>query len=194
MLVPRDMWMECKSTVREITILTDNVGFGPPVLNASAVFLRLFPLSRRKYKVYEYYLGGAGEPWREVPNEIKLSKLRAGLLFTGEGEEGFILRLGGDRGDLIALYAGMGGFGAQFQMIIGSRLHDDGDTEIFLRRNRIDIGPKFTSSYEFNGEFTTSHKLNGETFNVALYGTVIMGEQRFVLEVDIWSEEQMSSE
>ena len=194
MLVPRDVWMECKSTVREIKILTDNVGFKSPVLNASAVLLRLFPLSRRKHKVYEYYPGGAGEPWREVPNEVQLSTLREGVLFAGEGEEEFILRLEGDRGDLIASYTGMGGTGAQFQMTIASRLHNNVKAETILRHNRFYIGPKFTSSHGLSGEFTSSRKLNGETFDVTLFGTIVMGEQRFVLEVDIWSKEQMSSE
>jgi hypothetical protein len=191
MLVPRDMWMECKSTVREITILTDNAGFGPPVLNASAVLLRLFPLSRRKYKVYEYY---PDEPWREVPNEVQLSTLRAGLLFARGGEEEFILRLEGDRGDFLTSYTGLGGTGAQFQMTIASRLHNDVKAETILRRNTLYVGPKFTNSHGLSGEFTSSHKLNGETFDVTLFGTVVMGEQRFILEVDIWSEEQMSSE
>ena len=181
-LVPRDVWMECKSTVREIKLLTDNVGFEHPVLNASAVLLRLFPLSRRKHKVYEYYPSGAGEPWREVPNEIQLSKLRAGLLFTGEGEEEFILRLRGDKGDFLASYAGMGGLGALFRVAIASRPHFNAET--ILQHSLFNIGP----------EFTLSQKLNGETFDVTLFHTAVMGEQRFVLEVDIWSEEQMSSE
>lgn len=184
MLVPRDAWMECKSTVREIKILIDNVGFERPVLNSSAVLLRLFPLSRRKHKVYEYYPGEAGEPWREVPNEIQLSKLRAGLLFTGAGEEEFILRLGGDRGDFLASYTGLNGYKAQFQMTIASRLRDDVNTEPIFQHDWLDIGLNFTSS----------HTLNGETFDVTLFHTAVMGEQRFVLEVDIWSEEQMSSD
>lgn len=184
MLFPLDVWMEGKSTVREIKILTDNVGFETLVPNASAVLLRLFPLSRRKHKVYEYYPGGAGEPWREVPNEIQLSKLRAGLLFTGEGEERFILCLEGDKGDFLELYAGTRGLKAQFQMTIASRPHDDVNTKSIIRRNWLDIGPNSTSS----------HKLNEETFDVTIFHTAVMGERRLVLEVDIWSEEQMSSE
>ena len=190
-LVPRDVWMECKSTVREIKLLTDNVGFEHPVLNASAVLLRLFPLSRRKHKVYEYYPSGAGEPWREVPNEVQLSKLRAGLLFTGEGEEEFILRLRGDKGDFLASYAGMGGLGALFRVAIASRPHFNAET--ILQHSLFNIGPEFTLSQKFYREFASSYKLNGETFDVTLFDTVVMGEQRFVLEVDIWSEEQMSS-
>ena len=182
MLVPRDVWMECKSTVREIKILTENVGFESPVLNASAVLLRLFPLSRRKHKVYEYHPDGAGEPWREAPNEIQLSKLRAGLLFTGEGEEEFILRLEGNRGDFLTSYTSRTTPRGRFQMSIASRPHDDMDTEPILRHNWLSIDPKFSS-----------HKLNGETFDVTLFDTVVMDEWRFVLEVDIWSEEQMSS-
>lgn len=177
-LIPRDMWMECKSTVREIKILTDYVGFEFVVQNDSAVLLRLFPLSRRKHKVYEYR---AGKPRREVPNEIQLSELRAGLLFTGEGEEEFILRLHGNSGNFLTSYSG---FRAQFQMTIASRPHDDVNTEPIFQHDWLEIGPNFTSS----------HKLNGETFDVTLYHTVVMGEPRFVLEVDVWSEEQMSSE
>jgi hypothetical protein len=181
MLVPRDVWMECKSTVREIKILTDNVRFERTILNTSAVLLRLFPLSRRKHKVYEYYPGGAGEPWREVPNEVQLSTLRAGLLFAGEGEEEFILRLVGDIGDFLASYVGITGFIGQFHLTIASRSRGD---ESILQCSRLDIGPNCTSS----------HKLNRETFDVTLYHTVAMGEKRYVLEVDIWSEKQMSSE
>lgn len=177
MLVPRDVWMECKSTVSEIKILTDNVGFKPPALNASAMLLRLFPLSRRKYKVCEY------SPWREVPNEIQLSTLSAGLLFTGEGKEKFMLNLRGDK-DFLASYAGINGFKGQFHLTIGSRPHHDVNTELIFRHDWLGIGPNFTSS----------RKLNGETFDVTLFRTEVMGEQRFVLEVDIWSEEQMSSE
>lgn len=182
MLVSRDVWMECKSTVREIKILTDNVGFERPVLNASAVLLRLFPLSRRKHKVYEYYPCGAGEPWREVPNEVQLSTLRAGLLFAGGGEEEFILRLEGDRGDFLTSYSGKTLPKGRFQMSIASRPHDDVDPEPILRCNWLSVNPKFSS-----------HKLNGETFDVTLFNTVVMGELRCVLEVDIWSEEQMSN-
>lgn len=190
-LVPCDVWMECKSTVREIKLLTDNVGFEHPVLNASAVLLRLFPLSRRKHKVYEYYPSGAGEPWREVPNEIQLSKLRAGLLFTREVEEDFILRLRGDRGDFLASYFGFRGLGAQFKMTIAPRPHINAET--IPQHSLFNIGPEFTLSQKFYREFASSFKLNGETFDVTLFDTVVMGEQRFVLEVDIWSEEQMSS-
>ena len=184
MLVPRDVWMKCKSTLREIKILTNIVGFESTFLNASAVLLRLFPLSRRKHKVYEYYPSGAGELWREVLNEIPLSKLEVGLLFTVEGEEKFILRLRGDRGDSLLSYAGIDGFKGRFHLSIDSKSHDDVNTEPIFRHNWLDIGPEFTISY----------KLNGETFDVALFPTAVMGEQRCVLEVDIWSEEQMSNE
>ena len=68
-------------------------------------------------------------------------------------------------------------------MSIASRTRDDVDTEPILRYSWLSIDPKFCS-----------HKLNGETFDVTLYRTVVMGEERCVLEVDIWSEEQMSSE
>lgn len=183
MLVPRDVWMECKSTVREIKILTDNVKFESPVLNASAVLLRLFPLSRRKHKVYEYYPDGTSEPWREVANEIQLSTLRTGLLFTGEGKEKFMLNLQGDK-NFLAPYAAIDGFKGQFHLAIGSRPHHDVNTKLIFRHDRLGVGPNFTSS----------RKLNGETFDVTLFRTAVMGEQRFVLEVDIWSEEQMSSE
>ena len=184
--IPRTLWMQSKSSAKQI-MLMDRPDIEPRLEPVSAertfnVSVRLFPLSRRSYRVSGVYPPNS---WDETEKMLYMAKeppgafstqygYEAALLLSREGERCFVVRLRADRTNWDPLFC-----------LIASLPEESNLEEEFHCMNLSRLNPL--------REMPITQMVDGEAFDVSAISENKWGRKVTVVELDIWSKKEMEN-